>query len=55
MPRLAGSAAIWRQPGFSAVMIRSMVATKETPANKDLLEAIITEQTSNFINTRFIF
>jgi aldehyde dehydrogenase (NAD+) len=35
--------------------IRSMIATKETPANKDLLEAIITEQTSNFINTRFIF
>lgn len=35
--------------------IRSMIATKETPANKDLLDAIITEQTSNFINTRFIF
>jgi glyceraldehyde-3-phosphate dehydrogenase (NADP+) len=35
--------------------IRSMIATKETPTNKDLLEAIITEQTSNFINTRFIF
>jgi aldehyde dehydrogenase (NAD+) len=35
--------------------IRSMIATRETPANKDLLDAIITEQTSNFINTRFIF
>lgn len=35
--------------------IRSMIATKETPANKDLLDAIIAEQTSNFINTRFIF
>jgi aldehyde dehydrogenase (NAD+) len=35
--------------------IRSMIAAKETPANKDLLDAIITEQTSNFINTRFIF
>src|SRR3712207_8478305 len=35
--------------------IRSMIATKETPSNKDLLEAIISGQTSNFINTRFIF
>ncbi|UVF22677.1 NADP-dependent glyceraldehyde-3-phosphate dehydrogenase (plasmid) [Microvirga terrae] len=35
--------------------IRSMVATKETEANKSLLEAIVTQQTSNFINTRFIF
>ncbi|KLK90103.1 aldehyde dehydrogenase [Microvirga vignae] len=35
--------------------IRSMIATKEAQPNKDLLEAIITKQTSNFINTRFIF
>ncbi|MBQ0822604.1 NADP-dependent glyceraldehyde-3-phosphate dehydrogenase [Microvirga sp. HBU67558] len=35
--------------------IRSMIATKETDANKNLLDAIVTEQTSNFINTRFIF
>jgi aldehyde dehydrogenase (NAD+) len=35
--------------------IRSMIATKDTQLNKNLLEAIITEQTSNFINTRFIF
>lgn len=35
--------------------IRSMIATKETQPSKDLLEAIVTKQTSNFINTRFIF
>jgi aldehyde dehydrogenase (NAD+) len=35
--------------------IRSMIATKETQPNKDLLDAIITQQTSTFINTRFIF
>ncbi len=35
--------------------IRSMIATKETQPNKDLLEAIIAQQTSNFINTRVIF
>ena len=35
--------------------IRSMIATKETQPNKDLLEAIVTKQTSNFINTGFIF
>jgi glyceraldehyde-3-phosphate dehydrogenase (NADP+) len=35
--------------------IRSMVATKQTEANKQLLDAIVTEHKSNFINTRFIF
>ncbi|WP_262270548.1 NADP-dependent glyceraldehyde-3-phosphate dehydrogenase [Microvirga yunnanensis] len=35
--------------------IRSMIATKETQPNKDLLEAIVATQASNFINTRFIF
>jgi glyceraldehyde-3-phosphate dehydrogenase (NADP+) len=35
--------------------IRSMIATKQTEANKQLLDAIVTEHTSNFINTRFIF
>ena len=32
--------------------IRSMIATK-TEANKQLFDAIVTEHTSNFINTRF--
>jgi aldehyde dehydrogenase (NAD+) len=35
--------------------IRSMIATKQTEANKQLLDAIVTEHKSNFINTRFIF
>jgi aldehyde dehydrogenase (NAD+) len=35
--------------------IRSMIATKQTEANKKLLDAIVTEHKSNFINTRFIF
>jgi aldehyde dehydrogenase (NAD+) len=35
--------------------IRSMIATKQTESNKQLLDAIVTEHTSNFINTRFIF
>jgi glyceraldehyde-3-phosphate dehydrogenase (NADP+) len=35
--------------------IRSMIATKQTEQNKTLLDAIITGQKSNFINTRFIF
>jgi glyceraldehyde-3-phosphate dehydrogenase (NADP+) len=35
--------------------IRSMVATKETAANKQMLEEIIDRRASNFINTSFIF
>jgi aldehyde dehydrogenase (NAD+) len=35
--------------------IRSMIATKQTEANKQLLDAIVTDHKSNFINTRFIF
>jgi len=35
--------------------IRSMIATKQTEKNKRLLDAIVTEHKSNFINTRFIF
>jgi aldehyde dehydrogenase (NAD+) len=35
--------------------IRSMIATKQTEPNKQLLDAIVTEHKSNFINTRFIF
>ncbi len=35
--------------------IRSMIATKQTDKNKQLLDAIVTEHKSNFINTRFIF
>jgi glyceraldehyde-3-phosphate dehydrogenase (NADP+) len=35
--------------------IRSMIATKQTEPNKQLLDAIVTEHRSNFINTRFIF
>jgi hypothetical protein len=34
--------------------IRSLVTTKETRASQYLLEAIITEPTSSFINIRFI-
>jgi glyceraldehyde-3-phosphate dehydrogenase (NADP+) len=35
--------------------IRSMIATKQTETNKELLDAIVTKHKSNFINTRFIF
>ncbi len=35
--------------------IRSMVATKQTPASEQLLDAIVQQHTSKFINTRFIF
>jgi len=35
--------------------IRSMIATKQTEPNKQLLDAIVTGHRSNFINTRFIF
>jgi acyl-CoA reductase-like NAD-dependent aldehyde dehydrogenase len=38
-----------------AFSIRSMIATKETAPNKRLLEAIIADRVSNFINTNFIF
>ena len=35
--------------------IRSMVATKQTEASEQLLDAIVQQHASNFINTRFIF
>jgi len=35
--------------------IRSMVAAKQTEASESLLDAIVVEHKSNFINTRFIF
>lgn len=35
--------------------IRSMIAAKETEPNKHLLNAIVIERRSNFINTGFIF
>jgi aldehyde dehydrogenase (NAD+) len=35
--------------------IRSMVATKQTEASEQLLDAIVQHHTSKFINTRFIF
>lgn len=38
-----------------AFSIRSMVAAKHTAANEDLLDAIIVEHKSKFIDTRFIF
>jgi len=38
-----------------AFSIRSMVAAKQTPANEDLLDAIVVEHKSKFVNTRFIF
>jgi aldehyde dehydrogenase (NAD+) len=38
-----------------AFSIRSMVAAKQTPSNEDLLDAIVVEHKSKFINTRFIF
>jgi len=34
--------------------IRSLVATKDTPANKNLLNEIVDEQKSNFLSTKFI-
>ena len=33
--------------------IRSMVATKQTAASEQLLDAIVQQHTSKFINTRF--
>ena len=38
-----------------AFSIRSMVAAKQTPSNEELLDAIVVEHKSKFINTRFIF
>jgi len=38
-----------------ALSIRSMVAAKQTSANEDLLDAIVAEHQSKFINTHFIF
>jgi glyceraldehyde-3-phosphate dehydrogenase (NADP+) len=35
--------------------IRSMIATKQTPASEQLLDAIVQNHKSKFINTRFIF
>ena len=35
--------------------IRSMIAAKQTEDSKRLLDTIVTEHKSNFINTRFIF
>lgn len=37
-----------------AFSIRSMVATKQTEPNKELLDAIVLGHKSNFINTHFI-
>lgn len=34
--------------------IRSMIATKQTDASKRLLNAVVNEHRSNFINTCFI-
>ena len=35
--------------------IRSMVATKQTPASEQLLDTIAQQHKSKFINTRYIF
>jgi hypothetical protein len=35
--------------------IRSMIATKQTPASEQLLDTIAQQHKSKFINTRFIF
>ena len=35
--------------------IRSMIATKQTEASEQLLDAIVQQHASTFINTRFIF
>ncbi|GAA0535562.1 NADP-dependent glyceraldehyde-3-phosphate dehydrogenase [Chitinophaga japonensis] len=38
-----------------AFSIRSMVATKQTEENKALINRIVSEQTSNFLSTKYIF
>ena len=38
-----------------AFSIRSMVATKQTEENKALINKIVSEQTSNFLSTKYIF
>jgi acyl-CoA reductase-like NAD-dependent aldehyde dehydrogenase len=38
-----------------AFSIRSMVATKQTDENKALINKIVSEQTSNFLSTKYIF
>jgi glyceraldehyde-3-phosphate dehydrogenase (NADP+) len=38
-----------------AFSIRSMVATKQTEQNKNLLNTIVSEQSSNFLSTKYIF
>ena len=38
-----------------AFSIRSMVAAKQTPSNENLLDAIVVQHKSRFINTRFTF
>lgn len=38
-----------------AFSIRSMIAARQTDDNKALLDAIVTDRTSKFINTGFIF
>ncbi|RAJ04212.1 acyl-CoA reductase-like NAD-dependent aldehyde dehydrogenase [Chitinophaga skermanii] len=38
-----------------AFSIRSMVATKQTPQNKALINEIVSEQASNFLSTKYIF
>ena len=38
-----------------AFSIRSMVATKHTEDSTRLLDSIVTNHTSKFLNTRFIF
>ena len=35
--------------------IRTVVATKETPENKAIINKIVTEEESNFLSTKFIF
>jgi len=35
--------------------IRSMIAAKQTEASEQLLDAVVQQHSSNFINTRFIF
>lgn len=38
-----------------AFSIRSMVATKQTDENKELINEIVTAQSSNFLSTKYIF
>jgi glyceraldehyde-3-phosphate dehydrogenase (NADP+) len=38
-----------------AFSVRSMVATKNTDANKELLDSMVTNHQSKFVNTGFIF